>query len=166
MGPSFLHRGRVLGLRGRLTLSYGFAFALLVLGVGLVFRSTLQSILSANTTDVLEQEWGAVKGYLEVDRNQAIWFFDREDSEEAFFVRRLRRVFLLADSEGKVIEVSELYAQAGVETRAELLAMLTAHRPIWRERRGPDGTRFLFPGAPLSMGPPQAKRVLPAAARP
>lgn len=152
MGPAFLHRGRGLGLRGRLTLSYGFAFALLVLGVGLVFRSTLQSILSANTTDVLEQEWGAVKGYLEVDRNQAIWFFDREDSEEAFFVRRLRRVFLLADSEGKVIEVSELYAQAGVESREQLLAMLAAHRPIWRERRAPDGTRFLVRTGVLSEG--------------
>ncbi|MEP7365196.1 MAG: ATP-binding protein [Acidobacteriota bacterium] len=135
---------RSLGLRGRLSLSYGIAFILLVITVGIVTRSTLSSLLIANTTDVLEQEWGAVRGYLQIDRSQPIWFFDREDSEEAFFVRRLRRIFLLTDAEGNVLEVSELYAKAGVEPRQELVRMAAEHRPMWRERRGQDGVRYLI----------------------
>ena len=152
MGAQLPKWRRSLGLRGRLSLSYGIAFVLLVLAVGIVTRSTLRSLLYANTTEVLDQEWGAVRGYLQIDRNQPIWFFDREDSEEAFFVRRLRRIFLLTDREGNVLEVSELYAKAGVESRQELKRMAAEHKPIWRERRGPDGTRYLIRTGILTEG--------------
>ena len=70
-----------------MSLSYGIAFILLVLAVGLVFRSTLRSSMYTNTTEVLEQEWAAVRGYLQIDGNRTVWFFDRNDSEEAFFVQ-------------------------------------------------------------------------------
>lgn len=144
MGGPFSKWRRRLGLRGRLSLSYGVAFVLLVLTVGIVVRGTLRSLLYASTRDVLEQEWGAVRGYLQIDRNQPIWFFDREDSEEAFFVRRLRRIFLLTDTEGNVLELSELYAKAGVEPREELARMAAERKPIWRERYTPDGVRYLI----------------------
>lgn len=143
---------RSLGLRGRLSLSYGIAFLLLVITVGFIMRGSLRSLLIANTTEVLEQEWGAVRGYLQIDRDHTIWFFDREDSEEAFFVRRLRRIFLLADVEGNILEVSELYAKAGVEPRAELVRMAAERKPVWRERRAPDGTRFLIRTGILTEG--------------
>ncbi len=143
---------RSLGLRGRLSLSYGIAFLLLVITVGFIMRGSLRSLLIANTTEVLEQEWGAVRGYLQIDRDHTIWFFDREDSEEAFFVRRLRRIFLLADTEGNVLEVSELYAKAGVEPRDELVRMAAERKPVWRERRAPDGTRFLIRTGILTEG--------------
>jgi len=144
--------GRRLGLRGRLSLSYGIAFILLVLSVGLVFRSTLRSSMQTNTTEVLEQEWAAVRGYLQIDGNRTVWFFDRNDSEEAFFVRRLRRIFLLADSEGNVLEVSELYAKAGVEPREALKRMVAQHRPMWRELRAPDGSRYVVRTGVLMEG--------------
>jgi heavy metal sensor kinase len=133
-----------IGLRARLTLSYAVAFVLLVLGVGLVFRSTLRSILHDNIRAILEEDWGAVRGYLQIDRNRPIWFYDREDSEEAFFIRRLRRIFLLADAQGNVLEVSELYAQTGLENAEELRRMLREKGPMWRERKGPNGETYLL----------------------
>ncbi|MBK7928837.1 MAG: hypothetical protein IPJ98_15520 [Bryobacterales bacterium] len=60
-------------------MSYGIAFILLVLSVGLVFRSTLRSIMYTNTAEILEQEWSAVRGYLQIDGNRTVWFFDRNN---------------------------------------------------------------------------------------
>jgi len=135
---------RGIGLRARLTLSYAVAFILLVLGVGLVFRGTLRSVLYENIRNILEEDWGAVRGYLQIDRNQPIWFYDRDDSEESFFVRRLRRIFLLSDARGNVLEVSELYAQTPIESAARLREMVRLKGPVWRERKGPNGETFLI----------------------
>ncbi|MBK7928838.1 MAG: HAMP domain-containing protein [Bryobacterales bacterium] len=59
-------------------------------------------------------------------------------------MRRLRRIFLLADNEGNVLEVSELYAKAGVEPREALKRMAEQRRPLWREMRAPDGARYVL----------------------
>ncbi|MFN3323028.1 MAG: heavy metal sensor histidine kinase [Bryobacteraceae bacterium] len=131
------------GLRFRLTLSYVFFFALVLSGVGIVFRSTLSVILESQTRQLLEDEWGAIKGYLRIERRQPIWFFDREDPEEAFFVERLRRVYLLTDAEGRVLEVSNGYLALGVESPEEIRSILAAGQAHWSLRWNARGDAYL-----------------------
>lgn len=134
---------RALGLRLRLTLTYVIFFSLLLLGLGLLFRETLQFTLHQNATDVLDEEWAAVKGYLRIERNRPIWFFDPADQEETFIVQRLRRVFLLMDKKGGVLEVSSEYNDLGVEPVAELRDIVTKGKPIERVRKSKKGEPYL-----------------------
>lgn len=88
------------GLRFRLALSYMMFFALLLIMLGVVFRETLAGLQERHEENVLDEEWAAVKGYLQFGPIGPYWFYDKEDPDEAFAVERLRRIFLLTDSEG------------------------------------------------------------------
>ena len=48
-------------LRFRLALSYVIFFAVLLVSLGVIFREVLQNNLEAQATEVLKEEWGAVK---------------------------------------------------------------------------------------------------------
>src|SRR5205085_7190988 len=87
------------GLRFRLAVSYVIFFSILLVGLGVVFREVLKNNLDAQATGVLNEEWGAVKGYLRIDKNGPEWFYDRKDPDENLIVERLRHVYLLADAE-------------------------------------------------------------------
>jgi heavy metal sensor kinase len=121
-------------LRVRLTISYVLLLSLILLGIGFLFHETLDYTLFANTEQILNEEWAAVKGYLRLENRRPVWFFDPQDSEEAFIVRRLRRVFLLTDSEGRILEVSPVYSHLGVESPEEIRQVLAARQPLWRVR--------------------------------
>src|ERR1700730_6323635 len=110
----------VRGLRFRLAVSYVIFFSILLVGLGVVFRQVLKNNLDAQATGVLNEEWGAVKGYLRIDKNGPDWFYDVNDPDENYTVERLRRVYLLADTEGHPLEWSTLYRLLGFETAAEI----------------------------------------------
>src|SRR5438105_12444523 len=78
------------GLRFRLAVSYVVFFSILLVGLGVVFRQVLKNNLDAQATGVLNEEWGAVKGYLRIDKNGPDWFYDKDDPDEAYIVERLR----------------------------------------------------------------------------
>jgi len=134
---------RVLGLRLRLTLSYVILFTILILGLGLLFRETLEYTLQSNASAILDEEWAAVKGYLRVEGHRPVWFFDRDDQEEAFIVQRLRRVFLLTDRLGTVLEVSPDYVDLGIESPGQVRDVLQSGKTIERTRYSPKGEPFL-----------------------
>jgi heavy metal sensor kinase len=140
--PSFVRFTR--GLRFRLTLSYVLFFTVLLSFIGVFFRQTLRSIYYDQTKDLLSEEWGAVKGYLRIDKGKVDWYYDSEDPEEAFIVDRLRSAYLLTDATGKVMEISPKYQELGPESPDTIQKILNSQKPSWSERRTKQGVRYLI----------------------
>ena len=104
------------GLRFRLALSYVLFFAVLLVALAFVFRVTLDTILEKQVEDVLDEEWAAVKGYLQFGPVGWYWFYDKDDDDEAFAVDRLKHVYVLTDIEGHYIQISDIYESLGVDS--------------------------------------------------
>lgn len=141
-GPAWKRFPR--GLRFRLALSYVVFFAIVLVGVGFLFRQTLAQTLDSHAHDILDEEYVSVKGYLRFEHRQPIWFYDREDPEEAFFVERLRRVYLLTESDGHVLQVSNGYLALGIESPEEIRQVLASSKTSWVVRRDSHGVPFLI----------------------
>jgi heavy metal sensor kinase len=137
------------GLRFRLTLSYVLFFTFLLCAMGFYFHHALSSILDSQIREVLEEEWGAVNGYLRVVSDYPLWFYDKEDPEERAIVERLRRVFLLADATGKVLEVSGAYEVIGIDSPEEIREVLRSRRPVFRVRTSAQGLPYMIRGCAL-----------------
>src|SRR5947209_7828744 len=131
-------------LRFRLALSYVVFFSILLVSLGVVFREVLKNTLDAQATGVLNEEWGAVKGYLRIDKNGPEWFYDSADPDDNYFVERLRRVYLLADIEGHPLQWSTSYPSIGFESPAEIKAIVASGKPNFRIRTGDRGEPFLI----------------------
>ena len=93
-------------LRFRLTLSYALFFTLLLSSVGVIFHTFLKNNLDSNIRDILDQDWAALRGYLRIEKGTPKWFFDPDDSDENYIVSRLKRVYLITDARGTVLEGS------------------------------------------------------------
>lgn len=131
-------------LRFRLMLSYVLFFSLLLVGLGLFFRQSLLAIFDSQMSDTLEEEWGAAKGYLRIEKQRPVWFADPVDPEEAFIVSRLQHVYLLTDSAGNVLQVSDTYESLGVDKPAEIAAALKSNEPVYRIRKTPQGVPYMI----------------------
>ena len=125
------------GLRFRLALSYVFFFTLLLVLLGVVFHQTLSTAFESRMESVLNEEWTAAKGYLRTGPEGADWFYDSDDPDESFAVERLRRVFLLADTQGHKLQSSAIYTSIGIEPPDQIKAILTSGRPAIRVRTDP-----------------------------
>ncbi len=130
-------------LRFRLALSYVIFFAVLLVSLGVVFRAILQNNLDAQASEVLREEWGAVKGYLRIDKDGGEWFYDPLDPDESYIVERLRRVYLFADAEGHPLRWSTIYRSLGFESPAEIKATIAANQPSFHTRVSERGEPFL-----------------------
>ncbi len=111
---------RVKSLRFRLTISYVVIFGILLTAIGFTFRTRLMTIIQERVEEAVEDDWGAARGFLKVERGQAIWSVDPREVGQTLFVERLRRFVLVADSKGEVLEMSSGYRLQGVESAAEL----------------------------------------------
>lgn len=140
------------GLRFRLTTSYVLFFTALLSFLGLFFVETLRSIYGDQVRDLLDEEWGAIKGYLRIEKGKPAWFYDREDPDEAFVVERLRRVYFLADAEGRVLEVSNTYREFGIDPPDAVRAALRSPQPAWRVRRNEQGIAYIIRSGVLVDG--------------
>ena len=136
--------GFVRGLRFRLAVSYVIFFTFLLVLLGIVFRQTLSSTFESEMESVLDEEWGAVKGYLRTGATGPDWFYDRHDPDESFTVERLRRIYLLADTQGHVLQRSEIYDSLGLDSPAEIQATLKSGHPATRIRPDPKGVRYMI----------------------
>jgi len=135
---------RSLGLRARLTLSYAVAFTVVLLLLGILFRARFERVLIDEAQSILEDESATIRKYLRADGRGVGWEFDSSVSEEAFFVRRMRRVLLIADQDGQPLEVSDSYRRLGVEPPAGLKKIFDGPLPIVRTRYAPDGSRYIL----------------------
>jgi heavy metal sensor kinase len=132
------------GLRFRLALSYVVFFSVLLLLLGMLFRQILSSTFQAQMESVLDEEWGAAKGYLRTGPEGPDWVFDEKDPDESFTVRRLQRVYMLADTQGQKIQYSEIYDSLGVDPPSEIRAILESGKPSIRLRRDPSGVPYMI----------------------
>ena len=147
------------GLRFRLTAGYALLFAILLVGVAALFRERLVYTFNGEAHDVLEQEWAAMKGYLRIERipvrgrppgrepcklYRPTWEYDKNDPDEDFAVERLRRVYLLTDAKGCMMEVSTIYQSIGIEKPAEIEAAVKHGEPVWKLRYSPHGIPYLI----------------------
>jgi heavy metal sensor kinase len=142
------------GLRFRLTAGYAILFALLLIGIAALFRERLAYSLNAEAHDVLDQEWAAMKGYLRIEKVptrghappvwRADWEFDPNDPDEDFIVERMKRVYVLTDANGKMIEISTIYQSIGIDSPEEVRAAIRSSQPVWKLRRSARGTPYLI----------------------
>jgi heavy metal sensor kinase len=114
------HTGRYKSLRFRLTISYILIFGLLLTAIGITFRSRLMTIIQERVEEAVIEDWSAARGFLKVEREQAIWSVDPREMDRTVFLERLRRFVMVADAQGEVLEMSNGYRQQGVESAAEI----------------------------------------------
>lgn len=131
------------GLRMRLVLSYALLFAIVFTSVGLLFREALTVTINQQSERLLDEAWVALKGYLKVRNGELVWAYDPEQAEESYTVERLRRVLLLADLNGQIIEISNGYAALGVETISQIQSAIAAREPITVRRSDARGAPYL-----------------------
>jgi heavy metal sensor kinase len=132
------------GLRFRLTLSYVLFFAILLTGIGLFFRYTLQSQLVGEVNDALEEEWGSAKGYLKVENQRPTWVSDPSDPDEGLEVARLQEIFLLTDPKGLVLGNSDTYRSIGIDSPDEVKRILALPQGETKIRYDSDGVPYLI----------------------
>ncbi len=140
-------------LRFRLTAGYALFFCVMLIGVGAIFRQKLAASLDAQIREALEQEWAGLRGYLRIETSgRALWFYDRKDPDESFFIDRLQRVYLVADAQGRVLvdsetgnlQTSEAYEAIGRDTPAQIAAVLNSKGPHWEVRKNSKGVPYLI----------------------
>ncbi|MEJ5367734.1 MAG: ATP-binding protein [Bryobacteraceae bacterium] len=136
------------GLRTRLTLSYVLLFGVVMTSIGFTFHQALLVIGQQQAERLLDGEWSALKGFLRTREGELVWAYDPEHPEESFTVERLRRVFLLTDAEGEVVEMSVGYAAIGREPPETIRRVLETGRTETVRRRGKNGETYL-----VRMGP-------------
>lgn len=145
LGPPFDGTARVVrGLRFRLTLSYVLFFTVLLVAIGLLFRQALRAEMNGDVQALLEEEWGAAKGYLRIENQRPVWVADSSDPEEAYIVERLRHVYLLTDSNGYLLEHSESYDSIGIDSPEEIARILRRSKPEIYIRRDKGGIPYLI----------------------
>lgn len=145
--PNVVH-----SLRFRLALSYTIIFGVLLTGVGVVFRFELHSVIDEWMRELIEDDWNAAGGFLRFEHGQATWSVDPRVPQHAFLIERLRRNLLLADADGRILEVSNGYKVFGVETAAELKASAASATPTWRTKTHKAEGEILLRYGHLSAG--------------
>ncbi len=139
------------GLRVRLTLTYVLFIGILLGFLGITFTQTIRSLYDAQFRALLDEEWAAVRGYLRIDKPkkrgqlpEAVWYYDRDDPEEALIVDRLRQVYLLADAAGRTLEVSSRYRQLPVESPEDIRrAVRSRSQAVWKTVHDAHGTPYM-----------------------
>jgi heavy metal sensor kinase len=127
-------------LRFRLTAAYTLIFTLVLALAALLFRESLKSSLEAQAQDVLNQEWAAMKGYLQIKQGQWKWEYDPTDPDEAKIVEGIRGgIYLFADAQGKPIEFSTDYQELGIDSPAQIQRVIQLQRAEWTTRHTPSG---------------------------
>lgn len=130
-------------LRVRLTAGYVLLFALVLTSVGLIFREALAVTLQLQNEQLLAEEWTTLRGYLRVQDGELAWVFRPDEPDEAYAVERLRRVLMLAEPNGEVLEISNGYSGIGPETRAQIQKVARAQGPVVERRVDRHGDVYL-----------------------
>jgi heavy metal sensor kinase len=122
-------------LRFRLALSYAVFCAIMLTGLGVVLRGVLTNVIESTVHRLLDEEWAALKGFIDIDkRGQLVWTHDPADREETAIIERLRLIYMIANSSGEVIESSELYRELGYESPASVGTVLASGQPYYVKR--------------------------------
>jgi heavy metal sensor kinase len=137
-------RRHLRSLRFRLTISYVLIFGLLLTGIGFTFRFSLSGIIRDRVEELLHEDWDAARGFLRIERGQATWSVDPREVDQTVFVDRLRRILLLADSNGNVLELSNGYRLYGVESSTEIVEWFKTQKPEWKDKGAQEKARIRY----------------------
>jgi heavy metal sensor kinase len=140
------HRSIIRGLRFRLSFSYLLFFTLLLILLGVLFRQVLRNTLYEQSMNLLEEEWGEMKGYLRIENARPEWVFDNFDPEESFIVRRIQRVYILMDKNGTMLERSDNYADGTLPppSLSQIRAVLASNSPVINIEKSSDGVTYMI----------------------
>jgi len=131
-------------LRFRLVISYVVVFGLLLGGVGLVFHYDLTHTIDRLQRELIDEDWDAAAGFLDIRNGQATWTVDPRKPDHSFIVDRLRRNLLIAGPDGSILEAANGYRIFGVETPSELRAIFESGQTVWRTKTEPSGAVLLL----------------------
>lgn len=134
----------VRGLRFRLTVSYLVFCLLLLAGAGFVFRKALEDALTQRAQALLEEEWNALHGFIQIDAGVFAWRVDESNPDQHAALNRLRRIMYLADSNNHLIYASALYSRLGGETPTAIRDAISAKRAVFETRHLPEGRRYFI----------------------
>jgi heavy metal sensor kinase len=144
-GVRSLRVGFVRGMRFRLAVSYVAFFAILLAAIGISFKQHLKNEVEADTKLTVQSDWEAVKLYLHIKNAGPVWQADLTDPEEGFIVERLRRVYLLADAGGNVVQNSDIYESMGFDSADEIRRILAGpSKGEFVVRKDKDGTPYMI----------------------
>jgi heavy metal sensor kinase len=131
-------------LRFRLAASYLLFFTLLLIGLGLVFRTMLVTILENQVARLLEEEWLVSQGYLRFENRLPLWFFDRLDPQESLLVNRIRRIIAITDSAGNILERSDVYRDLGTDSLQNIHAVIRSGDHLILKRHDDEGVPHMI----------------------
>ena len=122
------------------------------MGVTLLFRQYLASSLNQQTHDDLEQNWAVVKAYLRIVNDPGLddyhpnWQYEHDDPDESRTVTGVQNVYVITDEQGRVIgdAISSKYEELGVDSPAQIRAVLNSQQAVWTEKRDPHGAPYLI----------------------
>ena len=114
-------------LRFRLAGMFLLMFALVLGLLAIAGTTNLNHVLENQSTQTLDDELGALKGYIhfEGENHKPYWFLDPSDPEEADIRGRLSDVFVIADERGNLDPLSSVpHSLAQLGDRGAILAEL------------------------------------------
>jgi len=160
------------GLRFRLTATYAALFVVLLVGAAWLAREQLASSLQTVATDSLDEDWTALKGnILRIERApdsgayEAYWYYDKDDPDEITAVLDIKKVLLITDSSGRIIQDHEtqspaestIYQDLPQDRPADIQSRVRqwvaaskpgqAGKPFWMQKRDSAGKLFLIRAA-------------------
>jgi heavy metal sensor kinase len=141
-------------LRFRLTLSYVVFFTILLVAIGFLFRGTLRTILDRQVREAAEQDWALLRANLRAGREGLFWNIPKRETEPeaAFLFERIRRIYLIADEQGRVVQVSGPYHAMGIDPPEEIRSVLASERVSWKVRALSPGLSVLVRGEAVHLG--------------
>ncbi|MDX2266562.1 MAG: ATP-binding protein [Bryobacter sp.] len=132
-------------MRFRLALNFALFCTLLLLALGLVLREVLSNTVENSVEEILEEEWAALRGFLEFSPNgQVLWSYDHSDREETAIVQRLQRIYMIANERGEVQESSWEYREVGFESPARIHEVLSSGQVAYEIRPNEAGQPYLI----------------------
>jgi len=130
-------------LRVRLTASYVLFFACVYSAVGVAVHEVLKGHQKREAYLILDKQWADLQQYLRIDHSVAVWRFDREDPAQAAEVGQLRSILLLADTHGRVLEISPEYRLLEPDNPEDIRNVLRHKGPVWRLRYSTEGNPYM-----------------------
>jgi heavy metal sensor kinase len=148
LGKEKLRFNFVRGLRFRLAAGFLVVLTVLLCGLGWLFREMLVSIDTEQSEAILGQEWATVKGYLRIENERPVWYYDSYDPEEAFIVDRTKHGWLLTDANGNILQRAPMYERLpslSVRTiRARIRQIHQTGQPIIDIEKDTHGTAYML----------------------
>ncbi len=131
-------------LRFRLASTFLLLLTAVLALVGFVGTRTLSWLLDTQSQEVLNEQLGALRGYMHFENGVPYWFVDSSDPEEAAAVGKLIQLYVVADDNGVAYKGSDNASQffPSKTILSDLAQIERTHEPIVKTMVGRDGVHY------------------------